>query len=45
MGTSCAPLVADLLLSCCERDSTSLSDNNQADVIETFNSTLRYLDD
>ena len=23
----------------------SLSDNNQADVIETFNSTLRYLDD
>ena len=23
----------------------SLSDNNQADVIETFNSTSRYLDD
>ena len=23
----------------------SLSDNNQADVVEAFNSTLRYLDD
>ena len=40
MGTNCAPLVADLFLFCYERDFTlSLSDNNQADVIEAFNST------
>ena len=46
MGTNCAPLVADLFLLCCERDfMLSLSDNNQADVIEAFNSTSRYLDD
>ena len=46
MGTSCAPLVADLFLFCYERDfMLSLSDNNQADIIEAFNSTSRYLDD
>ena len=46
MGTTCAPLVADWLLFCYERDfMTSLSDDNQADVIEAFNSTSRYLDD
>ena len=46
MGTNCAPLVADLFLFCYERDSMlSLSDNNQADIIEAFNSTSRYLDD
>ena len=46
MGTNCAPLVADLFLFCYERDFIlSLSDNNQADIIETFNSTSRYLDD
>ena len=46
MGTNCAPLVADLVLSCYERDfMLSLSDNNQADIIEAFNSTSRYLDD
>ena len=46
MGTYCAPLVADLFLFCYERDfMLSLSDNNQADVIEAFNSTSRYLDD
>ena len=46
MGTNCAPLVADLFLFCYERDfMLSLSDNNQADVIEAFNSTSRYLDD
>ena len=46
MGTNCAPLVADLFLFCYERDfMTSLSDNNQADIIEAFNSTSRYLDD
>ena len=45
MSTNCAPLVADLLLFCYERDfKLSLSDNNQADIIEAFNSTSRYLD-
>ena len=45
MGTNCAPLVADLFLFCYERDfMLSLSDNNQTDIIEAFNSTSRYLD-
>ena len=39
MGTNCAPLVADLFLFGYERDfMLSLSDNNQADIIEAFNS-------
>ena len=46
MGTICAPLVADLFLFCYERDfMLSLSDNNQTNNIEAFNSTSRYLDD
>ena len=46
MGTNSAPLVADLFLFCYERDfMLSLSDSNQADIIEAFNSTSRYLDD
>ena len=46
MGTNCAPLVADLFLFCYERDfMLSLSDNNQADIIEAFYSTSRYFDD
>ena len=46
MGTNCAPLVADLFLYCYERDlMDSLNHGNQADVIEAFNSTSRYLDD
>ena len=46
MGTNCAPHVADLFLLFYERDfMTSLSDDNQADIIEAFNSTSRYLDD
>ena len=46
MGTSCAPLVADLFLFCYERNfMLSLSENNQTNIIETFNSTSRYLDD
>ena len=46
MGTNCAPLVADLFLFCYERDfMKSLSWENQADIIEVFNSTSRYLDD
>ena len=46
MGTNCDPLVADLFLFCYERDfMLSVSDNNQTDIIEAFNSTFRYLDD
>ena len=46
MGTNCAPLVVDLFLFCYERDfMTSLSDDNQTDITEAFNSTSRYLDD
>ena len=46
MDTNCAPLVADLFLICYERDfMMSLSDDNQADDIDAFNSTSRYLDD
>ena len=46
MGTNCAPLVADLFLFCYERDfMLSLSEDNQSDVVEAFNSTSRYLDD
>ena len=46
MGTNCAPLVADMFLFCYERDfMLSLSNNNQADIIESFKSTSRYLDD
>ena len=42
IGTSCAPLVADLFLFCYERDfMMSLS----ADIIDAFNTTSRYLDD
>ena len=46
MGTNRAHLVADLFLSCYEIDfMTSLSDDNQADMILAFNSTCRYLVD
>ena len=46
MCTKCAPLVADLFLFCYERDfMTSLSDVKQAEIIEAFKSTSRYLDD
>ena len=46
MGTKCAPLVADLFVFCYERTfMTSLPNANQADIIEAFNSTPRYLDD
>ena len=46
MGTNCAPLLADLFLFCYERDfMTSLSDVKQAEIIEEFKSTTRYLDD
>ena len=46
MGTNCAPLVADLILFCYEKDfMMSLSDDKQADSIDAFNTTSRYLDD
>ena len=46
MGTNCAPLVADLFLFCYERDfMMSLSDDKQADYIDAFNTSSRYLDD
>ena len=46
MGTNCAPLLAYLFLFCYERDfMLSLSEDNQSDVIESFISTSRYLDD
>ena len=46
MGTNCALLVADLFLFCYEGDwRLSLSDDNQSEVIEAFNSTSRYLDE
>ena len=46
MGIKCAPLVADVFLFCYERDfMKSLSPENQADIIESINSTSRYLDE
>ena len=46
MGTNCAPLVADVFLFCYERDfMKSFSREYQADIIEAFNATSRYLDD
>ena len=45
IGPYCAPLVADLFLFCDERDfMMSLSDVKQADNIDAFNTTSRYLD-
>ena len=46
MGTNYAPLNADSLLFYYERDfMMSLSDDKQADIIDTFNTTSRYLDE
>ena len=46
LGTNCVSLVADLFLFCYERDfMLSLSEDNQSDVIESFNSTSWYLYD
>ena len=46
VGTNYASLVADLFLFCYERDfMMSLSGDKQADVIDAFNTTSRYLDD
>ena len=46
MGTNYAPLVAISFLICYDRDfMMSLSDDKQADIIDAFNTTYRYLDD
>ena len=46
MCTNCSPLVADLFLFCYEMDfMVSLSDDKQADIIDAFNTTSRYLYD
>ena len=46
MDTHFAPLVADLFLLCYERDfMMSLSGDKQAKIIDTFNTTSRYLYD
>ena len=46
MGTNCAPLVADLILFCYESNiMMSLSDDKQADIIDAFNTSSKYLDD
>ena len=45
MGTTCALLVADLFMFCYERDfMMSFSDDKQADIVDAFNTTYRYLD-
>ena len=46
VGTNCAHLVADLFLFCHERYFImSLSNDKDANVIDPFNTTSRYLDD
>ena len=45
VGTNCAPLVADVFLFCFLHYFASLSDVKQAEIIEAFKSTSRYLDD
>ena len=46
IGTNCAPLLADLFFILLrKRFHGFLNHDNQADVIEAFNSTSRYLDD
>ena len=44
MGTKCAPLLQICFCFIMRYFKLSLSDNNQADVVEAFNSTSRYLD-
>ena len=44
IGTNCAPLIADLFLFCYERNfMISLSGDKQADIIDAFNTTSRYI--
>ena len=45
-GTNCAPIAADVILFCHERDFIMfLAADKDAEIIEAFNSTSRYLDD
>ena len=45
MGTTYAPLVANLFLFCYEREfMNEFFDDNHFDIIKAFNSTSRYLD-
>ena len=44
MSTKCAPVVADMFFWYEKHFMTSISDDNQADVIEVFNFLSRYLD-
>ena len=44
MCINCAPLAADFFLFCYERDSMmSLTNDKQADIIDAFSTTSRYL--
>ena len=46
MGTNCPSLITDLFFILYERDfMASLSYNKEAEIIQAFNSTSRYLDD
>ena len=46
MGTNCAPLITDLFLFCNGRDfMMSLTGDKQADIIDAFKTTSRYVDD
>ena len=46
MGTNCGPVVVAVFLFCYEwHFMISLSDDMQADIIDHFNTTFRYLDD
>ena len=45
MGTNCAPIVADLFYFSMRDFMTSLSDDNQADIIVAFNLTSRFITD
>ena len=46
METNCTLLVASVFLFCSVRDfMMSLSDDKQADIIDAFNTTSRYLND
>ena len=45
IGTNCAPCAVLFLFRYEKGFMLSLSDNNQTNIIEAFNSTYRYLDD
>ena len=46
MGTNCAPLITDLFLFCNGRDfMMTLTGDKQADIIDAFKTTSRYVDD